>query len=169
MPEQQTTETPGEKTMRRFYETELASRAILVARMGQNRRILDRLALKQQNGTLGKPDPDVDKLLEDQDVQVRIGDEVHYHSAEPTPTAPSASDSSGAGTEAGPAAVESPKSGPSLLKQAATLAAIMAGMGGSAGLASWLTSALSKPAETQQPSVSVPAAPGYGVEVEKAK
>ena len=81
--------------------------------------------------------------------------------AQPTPSAPSAPVSSGAGTEARPATVETAET--PLWKKAAALAAVMAGTGGAAGLASYLTT---QPA-AKPPTIEVPVPPAYGVDVEK--
>ena len=44
------------------------------------RKIVNRLILKTQNGTMGQSDPDADKILEE-DMRVHIGDEIHNYPA----------------------------------------------------------------------------------------
>jgi len=144
------TETPGEKTLRRFYEGRIADRLIQVASMERNRALLRRGARKMQDGTLGQPgDPSGEEP-----VNISIGD-IHYHQETPTVDPPPGA---GTGTGTGPAqpAAETP-----LWKRAAVLAAIMAATGGSAGLATYLVPAAEKAGEAIAP-------PGYGVQVEKA-
>jgi len=157
--------TPGEQTLRQWYQGRMALELLQGTSMERNRQMLRRGAKKMQDGTLGQPG----EPAEEEPVNISIGDTYQVMPAQqgqqqPTPTAPSASVSSGAGTEAGPA-VAAPAGTP-LWKQVATVAAVIAGMGGAAGLGSYLTSQAAAPATTQQ---AAPAAtPIYGVEVEKA-
>lgn len=64
-----------EKTARRFYETQLADRAVQIAHLVANRRMLRRGAYKQQDGTLGQPG---EPSVEEEPVNIRIGDDNHY-------------------------------------------------------------------------------------------
>jgi hypothetical protein len=73
MPET-TTETPPEKTMRRWYEAKLAERLLQAGQMAKDRALLRRGARKMQDGVLGAPEGP-----EEEDMQIRVGDEVHYH------------------------------------------------------------------------------------------
>lgn len=108
------TETPPDKTMRRWYELKIAERAALLLHQTADRKLLHRLATKMQDGTLGKNGPGVDQLRGAEDMQVRIGDEVHNH-YEPQPAASQSTPMSG-------------------LKKAALTAALL-GAGGGIGAA----------------------------------
>jgi len=79
MPEQIATtqpETPGQKTMRRFYEGRLAERLMLASDLHEGRALMRRGARKQQDGTLGEPG---DAATAEEQMAIRIGDEIHYH------------------------------------------------------------------------------------------
>ena len=65
------------KEMNKWQDMRLAERMAQLAHSISGRRILDRLATKTQNGTLGKPDSADDA---DSDMNMQIGDNVnHYH------------------------------------------------------------------------------------------
>jgi len=151
MPTEAPTETPGEKTLRRFYEGRLADRLIQVASMERNRALLRRGARKMQDGTLGQCG---DLTEEEEPLNISIGDQIHYHAALP------ATATSGATSE-----TDKP-----LWKRLAILAAIMAATGGSAGLATYLAvpAAEALPVAEQGAEAIMPPGSGYGVEVEKA-
>jgi len=83
MPETTTQETPGEKTMRRFYEGDLARRLIQTASMEKNRELLRRGSKKMQDGTLGQSDPNV---TEDDPMNITIGDQYHVAAPQQTET-----------------------------------------------------------------------------------
>jgi len=110
--------------MRRFYETLLADKAAMLLHRADDRNTLKRLMLKTQNGSVGRPDAAVDRLMED-NMQVRIGDEVHHHHPAPEPTTTTAPQ---------PAATSAPAGAPrstltDWLKRAAVAAALL-GTGG---------------------------------------
>jgi len=115
-----TTETPAEKTMRRFYEGSLAERLMQAASMERNRQLLRRGALKQQDGTLGQPAGDGAGEGDD-DVHIHIGD---IHSSQQQ--APVAEQPSPLPQEAG--------GWTDFAKKAAVAAALLAG-GGAIGYA----------------------------------
>jgi len=123
------TETPPERVMRQWYQGKLAERMGQFGAMLQSRELLRRGALKQQDGTLGQPGDPPD--LED-DMQIRVGDEVHYHQ-EATPAAPVAMQ---------PAT----KPEPSLLAKAAPLLLAAAIGASGVGIPAWMAGAFSKPA-----------------------
>jgi len=157
-----TEETWREKVAKNWINTRLAHEGMMLDKIQRQGALVRRLIRKTQNGTLGTATDEPEDAVEADDVGVMIGNEIHNHyGQQPTPSAPSASVSSGAGTEARPATVETAET--PLWKKAAALAAVMAGTGGAAGLASYLTT---QPAE-KPPAVEIPAPPGYGVEVEK--
>ncbi len=107
-----TTETPPRKTMRRWFEMRLANEAAMILHGANGRKLLHRLAKKTQDGTLGKTDPSVDQQLGSEDMQIRIGDEVHNHYQQEPPQV---------------ASQPTPASG---IKRAAMIAALVAGGGG---------------------------------------
>jgi len=74
-----TTETPADKTMRRFYEGSLAERLMQAASMERNRQLLRRGARKMQDGLLGQPEA---VSGEDDEVNIHIGD-IHTSSTSP--------------------------------------------------------------------------------------
>lgn len=128
MPE--TTETPPRRVMRQWFQGKLAERLLQAGQMAQSRELLRRGALKMQDGTLGQPGEPAGM---DEPMQIRVGDEVHYHTepaaVPPTPAVPATSTT------------------PSLLAKAAPL--LLAGaLGASGGVGvPWLISALTaKPA-----------------------
>jgi len=95
-------ETPGEKTMRRWYEGKLAERLLQATQMAASRNLLRRGARKMQDGTLGQPgDPS-----EEEPVNILIGDQTY--------NVPPESPSTGSGTV-------------DLLKKAAIVAALLGG------------------------------------------
>ena len=164
--------TPGEQTLRQWYQGRMALELLQGTSMERNRQMLRRGAKKMQDGTLGQPG----EPAEEEPVNISIGDTYQVMPVQQTPqlaaqpaVAPASSVSAGAGTDAAPAATEAPAAPAAatpLWKQVATVAAVIAGMGGAAGLGSYLTSQAAAPATTQQ---AAPAAtPIYGVEVEKA-
>ena len=83
MPETTTQETPGEKTMRQFYEGDLARRLIQTASMEKNRELLRRGSRKMQDGTLGQSDQNV---TEDDPMNIVIGDQYHVNNTPQTET-----------------------------------------------------------------------------------
>ncbi len=89
------------------------------------RKIVNRLILKTQNGTMGQSDPDADKIL-DEDMKVRIGDEIHNH----------------------PAAVAAPAA---IAKKVALATALLAAGGGVGAGIPWLAGAFDKPAASAAP------------------
>jgi len=113
-------ETPGEKTIRRFYEAKLAGRLMHLGQMAQDRALLQRGVRKMQDGTLYQPGEP-----EDDEMNIRIGDDVHHHHPAPA--------------EAQPSLVESSMVGSGWLKKAAVAAALVAG-GAGAGAVPWLLS-----------------------------
>jgi len=83
----QQAETPAERTMRRFYEGRLAERLAQFGEMIRSRALLRRGARKMQDGTLGQATSDA---VEDEEMNIRIGDEVHYHQPEAGTASPTA-------------------------------------------------------------------------------
>jgi len=127
-------ETPAEKTMRRWYEMKLADNAAQILHQAKARRVLNRLAIKTQNGTLGKPDPVADEFV-GEDMQVRIGDQVNHYQVMPETSAS-----------------ETSASRNSLLKKAA-LAAALLGLGGGTGAAlPWIVGMF----QAQPPTMETP-------------
>ena len=126
-------EDPDRRTMRRWYETKLAERAAMLCHQATERRLLNRLALKAQNGTIGKADPAVDRFMESDDMQVRIGDDVHNHYPQESQ-----------------APASQPMSG---LKKAALAAALLGAGGGIGAAVPWLTGA----PNSTPPAVEFPA------------
>jgi hypothetical protein len=80
--------------MRQWYQGKLAERLMQAAEMAKDRALLRRGSRKQQDGTLGRATPG-SSGEGDEDMQIRIGDELHYHppasqaSAPPPATKPS--------------------------------------------------------------------------------
>jgi hypothetical protein len=64
-----------------------ANEAVALQDMMNNRRLISRLVRKHQDGTLGKPTPEVDAAVDaaEADMGIRIGDEVHNHYPSPPP------------------------------------------------------------------------------------
>jgi len=79
------TETPARKTMRRWFELKLGERAAMLLHQAKQRQLLNRLAMKTQDGTLGQQDPHVDRALGSEEMGVHIGD--IYHAPPVSPTA----------------------------------------------------------------------------------
>jgi len=149
--------TPGEQTLRQWYQGRLAMTLMQGASMEKNRQMLRRGAMKQQDGTLGEPG----EPAEEEPVNISIGDTYQVMPMQQSVPSVAATPVVGPGMEASPAvpaaesaavtqatitapAAETPTT--PLWKQAAAVAAILAGMGGSAGLASYLTSQAEQPA-----------------------
>lgn len=76
------TETPPQRVMRQWFQGKLGERLLQVAQMAKDRALLRRGARKQQDGTLGQaggsPDDPAESDAGD-DMQIRVGDEVHHH------------------------------------------------------------------------------------------
>lgn len=142
-----------EKVKRNWINMRLGHEAMMMDKLQKQGALVERLVRKAQDGSLGTS---TDEPEEADSMGVMVGNEIHNHYG-PEPTEASPSVSPGADTDVGLAEVPA-------WKKAAALAAIVAGMGGTAGLASYLTSRGqdTPPAVTQPPDV-----PGYGVVVEK--
>jgi hypothetical protein len=125
-----------EKLKRAYGNLMLAQRAAGLDQTRQEARLVRRLVRKTQDGTLGRPtsEPEDGAEAEEDDVGVRIGDEIHYHAS------PAAAGQSGA------------------IRPAMKIAAVIAGLLGSAGLGLGL-GALGRPAEPS-PQIAPPAADG---------
>ena len=73
--------------MRQWFQGKLAERLLQAGQMAQGREMLRRGALKMQDGTLGQPGEPTDG---GDQMEIRVGDEVHYHTepaAQPAPAA----------------------------------------------------------------------------------
>lgn len=113
---------------------------------------------------------------EDDAMRIMAARDVHVYQPAPSNSSVAGTPAAGTATANGPAvpAAQATPATPSmaapdtsLWKKAATLAAIMAGMGGSAGLGTWVASqAASQPPAAVQSAEPIDV-PGYGVEVEK--
>ncbi len=80
MPETMT-ETPGERTMRQWYQGKLGERLLQAGQMAKDRKMLRRGVRMQQDGTLGQQ---AGSPAEEDGMNIRVGDEVHNHyGAEP--------------------------------------------------------------------------------------
>ena len=134
-------ETPGERVMRQHYQLRTAERAAQLAHLGAQRELMRRGSLKMQDGTLGRDTgkPETDEM------NVRVGDEVHYH-YEPE-TQPSA------------AVARQSASQSSIAARLATLAAI-AGLPllGAGGLAAYQSA--TAPEQQQSPAQQSPVEQG---------
>ena len=75
MPETAQAETPGRRVMRQWFQGKLAERMVQAGQMAQNRAMLRRGAMKQQDGTLGQPG----EPAEAEEMNIRVGDEMHFH------------------------------------------------------------------------------------------
>lgn len=127
MPE---TETPAEKTMRRWYEGKLAERLLQASQMALSRNMIRRGARKQQDGTLGQPgDPS-----EEEPVNILIGDQI-YNGPQQDASLPATTQPSSTAAD--------------LLKKAAIAAALL---GGGAGL-SFVPGLLKDDAPAVEPAV----------------
>ena len=82
MPETAQAETPARRTMRQRYQGKISERLLQAGQMALDRKMLRRGAIKQQNGTLGEPDESLDAW--DDSMEIRVGDEIHYHQTKPT-------------------------------------------------------------------------------------
>lgn len=135
------TETPGQKTMRRFYEGRLVERLMLATDLAQSRAMLRRGARKQQDGTLGQSVPGDSQ--EDEPMQIRIGDDIHVGGlSTPQPAANQPS------TPAATAATTGPSGWAQNLGRAAVVAAGLLGAGGLGAGIPWLAGAYSRQAVT---------------------
>lgn len=74
-------ETPAQRTARRWYEMRIAERLMQAASLAQNRALLRRGARKLQDGNLGFSNNQAN--LEEEPMQIRVGDEIHYQQAPP--------------------------------------------------------------------------------------
>ena len=131
MPETVQTETPADRTMRRWFEGKLAERLGQAGQMFQDRAMMRRGAKKQQDGTLnqpGEPEPE--------DMNIRVGDEIHYYDA-PKTIASSPVQTSGFAD---------------FLKKAAIAAALTAGGAGVGVGIPWLLGAFEKAAPAVVPA-----------------
>ena len=79
MVENAQSETPGQRTMRQWYQAKIGERLIQVAQMAKERSMLRRGAIKQQDGTLGSTGNPAD--LMDEPMNISVGDQTHYHAA----------------------------------------------------------------------------------------
>ncbi len=110
--------------LKKWQDMRLAERAVQMLHSANARKIVNRLILKTQNGTLGESDPEADKFL-GENMQVRVGNEIHNY---PEPVAPS------------------PASGAvSLAKKATLVAALLAAGGGAGAGIPWIAGAFDKP------------------------
>lgn len=116
-----TSSTSPEKVAAQWYQMRLANEAVQAAQMFRDRELLRRGARKMQDGKLGTPET---PPAEEEDMQVRIGDEVHYHQNESA------------------AAAARPASAASTLTKRALPLALAAALGGGAGALPWLVPAL---------------------------
>jgi len=118
--------------MRQWYQGKLAERLGQFSAMMKDRNMVRRGALKMQDGTLGQEgDP---LALEDSDMNIRVGDEVHYH----TPAAEVVSS---------PVATTELTSEPKQSLLTKTLPFVLASALGASGIAvpAWMAGAFSKP------------------------
>lgn len=84
----QQVETPGEKTMRRWYEGRLAARMVQIGQMALDREILRRGARKMQDGVLGE-ETNASYGTEGEPMDISIGDKPvynNYHQSSKTPS-----------------------------------------------------------------------------------
>lgn len=109
-------ETSGQKAIRQSYQGEVGERLLQAGQMGQDRAMMRRGAQKQQDGTLGQPGT---KTLDDE-MNIRVGDEVHYHHPPPATASP-----------------------PALVRTLAKVGLVAALMAGSGGLGATLAGLLS--------------------------
>ena len=136
MPQEIQAKTAGQKTMRRWFEGRLAERLLQAGQMAEDRASLRRGAKKMQDGTLGQPtdgDP-----VDEEAMNIRIGDDIHYEQAKPEQYPPAAPPQAPAKSNT--------------LATIATAAALLAG----GGLAGYAVNALMKPdpAPVVQPVVN---------------
>lgn len=139
-------ETPGEKTIRRYYEGRLAARLMHVASMEQNRAMLRRGARKMQEGTLGQPG----EPIEEEPVNISIGDVIQYlpQAAAESMVAQLPATPVTAPAPATPATAATP-----LWQRAALTAALLASGAGAGAGVPWLLGAFDKaPAAAVQPT-----------------
>ena len=151
--------TPGEKTMKWWYQAKLAERLVQAMSMEKNRILLRRGAQKMQDGTLGQ----VGEPEEEEPMNISIGDTYQVMPAQPsqpvvstptptvstpevsTPVAPTVSTS------------VSPSNGPSKVTVAGILAAVLAAVLASGvvgtGVA-WLAGAFDKTPVTPPTTVT---------------
>lgn len=89
MPETAQNETPARRTMRQWFQAKIAERMMQAGHLAQNREMLRRGAIKMQDGTLGQDTGEPEAEARD-DMNIRVGDEVHHHYPEPAaePTEP---------------------------------------------------------------------------------
>jgi hypothetical protein len=147
MPETVTTsETPAQKTMRRWYEGKLAERLLQAGSMAKNRAMLRRGALKMQNGTLGTAVEGED--MGDDAVNISIGDQIIYQTSTPDakPEAAPAAEAEPAPPSLAATAKDAVVSkGKDWLKTAALSAALLAAGGGLGAGIPWLAGLFDKP------------------------
>lgn len=70
-------ETPARRLMRQWYQALLGLKVLQAGQMAEDRRMLRRGARKQQDGTLGTTDQPPENEVDE--MQIRVGDEVHHH------------------------------------------------------------------------------------------
>jgi hypothetical protein len=71
-----------DKVAKQYLGVRMARQAASIEKIMRQNRVLERLACKTQDGTIGRKDPDADKMLEDDGMGVHVGDQVathHYH------------------------------------------------------------------------------------------
>jgi hypothetical protein len=128
------------RLMRQWYQTKLAGEAGTLNGMLLQGNLVRRLVRKTQNGTIGQQTTEPEDKAED-DMGVRVGDEINYHLHQQQPAA---------------AAAATPTGGLSSFARAAALVAMGAGAGGAPLIASWLL----KPSQQPPPAVqTAPSAP----------
>ncbi len=71
-------ETPGQRTMRQWFQAKLGMNVLQAAQMAEDRKLLRRGARKQQDGLLGTSEQPPENEV-GEDMQIRVGDEVHHH------------------------------------------------------------------------------------------
>ena len=72
----ETTDTPERQVVRQWYQAKLGERLLQAGQMGLDRAMLRRGACKMQDGTLGQQGV---KPVSEEDMNIRVGDEVHHH------------------------------------------------------------------------------------------
>lgn len=89
----QTSEPWREKFKRQYMELKgLAWEGMMLDKIMQQNKMARDLARRTADGTLGSP---TEGTAEDEDMGVRIGDEIHYHTSNPAVPADTATTSSG--------------------------------------------------------------------------
>ena len=78
-------ETPGQRTMKQWFQGKLAERLLVGASIAENTATLRRGARKMQDGTFGEPTGDSEGRGED--MRISVGD-TYYQNLEPPPPTP---------------------------------------------------------------------------------